>query len=702
MSVLPQGKLSTMRTLFRLFIGFWLIFLGGVVGTMAQDQSKSEQLLSASFKTSNSDSILLLLNLAIQKAYEEGNDDVLIESLVEKGIVYEQGQQGDSSDYYFNLALNKAQNIKLTPIIRAKFHHQYGNHIGNQDEYFKALSHLDTAAQLYLSISDSGSYGDMLSRQGALHDNNGNQGKALRMYLEASKIYEATNDSAVFAGVINNVAIIYKKLGDIEGALEYYNKSIELGIKMNDSLGIAISKLNRGLLYKDLGRYDEALSEVNYSLAQFKKVKMNRGVAIAHHNLSEIYLMMNKTDSVLYHVDASQAIAIGLQYWTVVVSNQIVLAKALKSMGRADISNKSALRAYELATEHGFLEKQEELTSLLAQNYEELGEFETALVYYKKYKQVKDSLLGQESQEQINRLRTEYDLEQKEDDIKGLETINSYQKSLAEKEHKISQFLTVGIFLSLLVIALFFYLYRRQKDLSMVLSEQKSQLTGLNKEKDDLIAMVAHDLRSPLNNIKGLLSLIKDANGAEQEKMIELANESTDVLRTRINQILDVEAINVGKINLKIEEINVSDILTKLVHHITPEAEQKQISFYAHSVKDLNCKADQNYLLQILENLCTNAIKFSKQKSEIYVKVGRHMDHLRFEVQDQGQGIPKVEMKKLFERYAKISTLPTENEKSTGLGLPIVKKYVEAMGGKVWCESEVGVGSTFFFDLPAV
>ncbi|WP_422361919.1 ATP-binding protein [Reichenbachiella sp.] len=690
-----------MRILFRFFIGFWLIFFGGTIEATAQDQSKSEQFLSASFRTSDSDSILLLLDLAIKHANKEDNADVLVESLIEKGIVFEQGQQGDSSDFYFNQALSRAKNTELTPIINAKLHHQFGNHVGNQDEYFMALSHLDTAANLYLSVSDSGSYGDMLSLQGALHDNNGNQGKALRMYLKASKIYEATKDSAVFAGILNNVAIIYKKLGDIEGALEYYNKSIELGNQLNDTVGISISKLNRGMLYKDLSRFEEALSEVYYSLRTFKKEKMNRGAAIAHHNLSEIYLVMNKTDSVLYHIDASQAIAIDLQYWTVVVSNQIVLAKALKSMGRADISNKSALRAYNLAIEHGFLEKQEELTSLIALNYEELGDFELALDYYKKYKQVKDSLLGKESQEQINRLRTEYDLEQKEEDIKGLETINSYQKSLAEKEHKISQFLTVGIFLSLLVIALFFYLYRRQKDLSTILTDQKVQLTGLNKEKDDLIAMVAHDLRSPLNNIKGLLALIKDANGAEQEKMIELANESTDVLRTRINQILDVEAINVGKINLKIEKINVSDILTKLVHHITPEAEQKHISFYAHSVKNLKCMADQNYLLQVLENLCANAIKFSKQKSEIYVKVGTNKDKLRFEVQDQGQGIPKGEMKKLFERYAKISTLPTENEKSTGLGLPIVKKYVEAMGGKVWCESEVGVGSTFYFDLPA-
>ncbi|MEP2026543.1 MAG: ATP-binding protein [Reichenbachiella sp.] len=665
-----------------------------------QSQKKADFYLDQSFETDQTDSILLLLDLAIEYAQTEQNNDALIEALIEKGLEFVRRQDGDSSAYYFKKAIREGEALELSTKIRAKLHHHYGNYIGNQNEYFKALSHLDSAGQLYLSDSDSASYADMCSYEGGLHDNNGNLGKALSKYLEATKIYESINDSSEYAGVINNVAIVYKKLGDFEGALEYYDRSIGWNVKVNDELGLAIALLNRGMLYKDQERYDDALNGVRAGLEAFEKNKMSYAMAIAHHNLSEIHLKLNNLDSVLYHVDKSDIIAIDLQYWRIVVSNQIVLAKALKSMGRPDISNKSALRAYDLASNHGFLEKLEELTELLAQNYESQSEHELALKYYKEYGQLKDSILNNESQEQINRLRTEYDLEQKEEDIKDLEIISNYQRSLAEKEHKISQFLSFGIFLALLVVALFFYLYRRQKDFSMILSDQKTQLTALNKEKDDLIAMVAHDLRSPLNNIKGLLAIIKGSDADDQERMIELANQSTDVLRERINQILDVEAINVGKINLKITDVNVSEILTKLVHHITPEAESKQISFFANSSKELHCTADENYLLQVLENLCINAIKFSRQHSEIFVSVSEQGDHLRFSVQDQGQGIPKSEMKELFARYAKISIRPTENETSTGLGLPIVKKYVEAMKGRVWCESEVGVGSTFFIELP--
>ncbi|MEO9966229.1 MAG: tetratricopeptide repeat-containing sensor histidine kinase [Reichenbachiella sp.] len=662
---------------------------------------KAEYFIDLSFKTDQSDSVMQMLDSALYYAELENNKDVFAETLIEKGEEYVRLKNGDSSSFYFEKGLRYSQKHLVSVPIRAKVFKRYGNHLGRQNQYFVALSYLDSAALLYLSYEDTLSYADAITLKGTVHDNNGNQGKALSSYLEASKIYEHYQDSALYAGIINNVAIVHKKLGDIERALEFYNRSADIHRALKDTMGLAIAQVNRGMLYKDLGQLEKAKTNVRASLSVFEEVKMSYGIAIAHHNLSEIHLLQDNVDSVLFHVDESQKIAINLEYWMIVVSNQIVLSKALRKMGRPDISNKSALRAYELASTNGFMDKLEELTSLLATNYETMDDHRSALRYYKEYKELQDGQLSKESQEQINRLRTEYDVQQKEEDIKDLELINTYQMNLAEKEKKLKHVLEAGIVLAFLVIVLFFYLYRRQRNFAKRLTAQKTQLTALNKEKDDLIAMVAHDLRSPLNNIKGLLGIIKDVSQDERDKMIALANQSTDVLRNRINQILDVEAINEGKINLKIEQVSVSEILTQLTRHISPEADKKQISFYTHSVKDMTCWADENYLLQVLENLCTNAIKFSKPGLEIFVRVTTEGNKITFEVQDQGQGIPKSEIKQLFTRHARISIRPTHNESSTGLGLPIVKKYVEAMGGNVWCESEVDKGSTFYVLLNA-
>lgn len=664
-----------------------------------QDSSKADYFLNQSFETSNSDSKFFYLNKAIEYAQTEGDDDSFVQALVEKALEFERNKKGDSSSYYFEQSIEEARKRQPLKPTLARAYQQYGYMLGHQNQYFPALSYLDTAANLYLSVEDTVAYADVISMKGAVYDNSGSEVKALESYLEASEIYERYNDSIVFAGIINNVAIVYKKLGDFEEALEYYNKSLQLQEEMGDTVGLATSKVNRGLLYKDLNRFDDALDDLRTSLKVFIRKKRNYGVAIAHHNLAEVHLQLNNLDSVLYHVDQSQKIAVDLQYWLTIVGNNIILTRALRSMGRPALSAKTALRGYKMAKEHGLLERQEELAGLLAENYESVKDFPLALKYFKEHKLIKDSLLSTKSQEQINRLRTEYDFQQKEEDIRDLELINSYQATLAEKEEKLKHILVAGIVLLMLALVLFLFLYRRQRKFSKRLSAQKTQLTGLNKEKDDLIAMVAHDLRSPLNNIKGILGIINDADGQEQSRMIELANQSTDVLRNRINKILDVEAINVGKINLKLIEVNVSEVLKQLTHHVSPEAEKKQISFFSHSYKNMTCLADENYLLQVLENLCTNAIKFSGQRSEIHIKVSRQDGKVRFEVQDQGQGIPEDEIERLFIRYAKISTVPTENETSTGLGLPIVKKYVEAMGGSVWCQSKVGEGSTFFVML---
>lgn len=664
-----------------------------------QDGSKANFFLDRSFNVQKSDSIILLLDSAIYYALKENNADIYIESLVEKGLEYVRRQNGDSANKYLQYAVRMSQKNPPAYQILAKAHHQYGSYLSNKNAYETALNHLDSASRLYFSNKDTLSYAKMISLMGGVHDNNGNVGKALECFLESTVIYEKYGELAIHAGIINNVAVIHKKLGDLNGALAYYDKSIMLLADTDDELNLAISRLNRAMLYKDLGKSDLALKEINASLKTFEREERVYSRAVAHHNLAEVHALLNNLDSVLYHVEKSQEIAVELEYWPVIVSNQIILAEALRDMGRYDVSNKSALRAYELASKNGFLEKLATLTELMAHNYEALNNHKSALRYYKEFQQLRDTLLGLESQEQVQRLRTEYDVQQKEDDIKNLELINTYQSTLAAKEEKLKYLLVAGIIFSLLVMVLFVYLYRRQRKLAKRLSIQKNQLAGLNKEKDDLIAMVAHDLRSPLNNIKGLLGIIKDSDETERTMMIELANQSTNVLRNRINQILDVEAINVGRINLKIVDVQVSEILNQLTRHISPEADKKQITFYTNSIKDLACQADENYLLQVLENLCTNAIKFSKQHSEIYVKVTRQGDKIRFEVEDQGQGIPKNEIKKLFERYARISTSPTENESSTGLGLPIVKKYVEAMKGRVWCESEVGKGSSFYVEL---
>ena len=149
------------------------------------------------------------------------------------------------------------------------------------------------------------------------------------------------------------------------------------------------------------------------------------------------------------------------------------------------------------------------------------------------------------------------------------------------------------------------------------------------------------------------------------------------------NQVLDY------KVKLDLEEL-----INKIKNSLQLPIQASKATIYTHlKIKKINTV--KSYIYSIIYNLISNAIKFSGRDSKIYVTLKRNESKIRFEVKDEGPGISKEDKPKLFQKFQKLEARPTDGENSTGLGLSIVKKYVEAMGGLVWCESEQGHGSTF-------
>ncbi|GHN01630.1 hypothetical protein WSM22_31190 [Cytophagales bacterium WSM2-2] len=227
---------------------------------------------------------------------------------------------------------------------------------------------------------------------------------------------------------------------------------------------------------------------------------------------------------------------------------------------------------------------------------------------------------------------------------------------------------------------------------------KNEELLSLNLEKNNLIGIVAHDLKSPLNQIKGLLSLIKMTGKVDEEsgKYLGMMDQSATRLNDMIAKILDVEAIESRQMNLKIETINLSEVLNGVSDRYKNDAIKKNIVIITKIAPNGFAQADRSYAEQVLENLLSNAIKFSPYERSVYVNLDVRENAVVCEIKDQGPGLNEEDKKKLFGKYQKLSAKPTGNEISTGLGLSIVKKFVEAMGGEIWCESEVGNGASFF------
>lgn len=224
------------------------------------------------------------------------------------------------------------------------------------------------------------------------------------------------------------------------------------------------------------------------------------------------------------------------------------------------------------------------------------------------------------------------------------------------------------------------------------------ELINLNLEKNNLISIVAHDLRSPLTQVMSLISLVKMTGKVNEEAAhyLGIMKESVHRLDDLIIKILDVDAIESKQLKLKIENVNLSEICDRVANRYISQASKKDISIVKQIDPSGYAKVDKTYSEQVLENLVSNAIKFSPFNTNVLISLTNQDGKVVFEVRDEGPGLTPKDQKKLFGKYQKLEPRPTGGEISTGLGLSIAKKFVEAMDGEIWCESEKNKGASFF------
>ncbi|MBN2327045.1 MAG: GAF domain-containing sensor histidine kinase [Candidatus Omnitrophica bacterium] len=243
--------------------------------------------------------------------------------------------------------------------------------------------------------------------------------------------------------------------------------------------------------------------------------------------------------------------------------------------------------------------------------------------------------------------------------------------------------------------------------LSIVLEKGRmyEELLELNQIKNKFLGIAAHDLRNPLGVIMGYLKLFSQGYFGElkeeQKVVMTKLQNNCDAMLNLITDMLDVSAIESGKLDLNLQVVDVVQFLDECLKTATHLAKGKSIEMSLQIDSGLpKIIFDPNRIQQVVDNLVTNAIKFSESNTAIQIHTSLQEDEIWISVTDQGQGIPEHELGLIFNPFTKISVKPTAGEKSTGLGLAIAKKMVEAHGGKIWVKSEVGEGSTFTFSLP--
>lgn len=356
------------------------------------------------------------------------------------------------------------------------------------------------------------------------------------------------------------------------------------------------------------------------------------------------------------------------------------------------------------------------------------NEFLKEEAYKNKIADIISKYLGSELYQFIDNA---YDREQlgtyiltKEKEIQLALIKNANLKLEEEKTYKRMLLLGIGVVLLFLMIIMYFF-YNNQKTTKLIISQKdkielqqqdirqkneqlmnrNAQLLTLNEDKNNLVNILAHDLRSPLSNILGLSGIMLNSSAnldEEQKDYLDKIGVTANRMNQMIAKILNPHSLEGKNKTILREEVNIDQLMEDLTSRYIPVATNKNIVIDSQKqTSKLKIETDHMLLFLVLENILSNAVKFSPPNTVVSLQVDKKDDQIIFRISDQGPGFTEEDKQLVFQRFQKLSAEPTGNESSTGLGLSIVKKYVKDLGGKVWLESETGKGSTFFVSLPS-
>lgn len=237
------------------------------------------------------------------------------------------------------------------------------------------------------------------------------------------------------------------------------------------------------------------------------------------------------------------------------------------------------------------------------------------------------------------------------------------------------------------------------------LAETNKKLNLLNEEKNRILGIAAHDLRNPIGTILGYAQLLSQRfhkiSADDMNKFLSVIINSSNFSLNLLNDLLDISKIESGKVQLNYAKVNYIDFVKNIIEQNQIIARQKDITIsFQQETNDFIAQIDVQKIEQVLNNLLSNSIKYSDTGTDVLLKLSISNNFFKTEVIDQGLGIPKDDIPKIFNPFQTTNVKSTAGEKSTGLGLAITKNIIAEHGGEIYVESEQGKGSNFYFLLP--
>ncbi|MCD4795200.1 MAG: tetratricopeptide repeat protein [Bacteroidales bacterium] len=546
-----------------------------------------------------------------------------------------------------------------------------------------------------------------------------NYNKSLTLKLKNSK----NEASFSIANTYANIGEVYYILKEYKKALDFYQKSIEIGQKIKNKIIVSTSLNCIGEVYDAWGNFYKAREYYEASNKIKKEIGDERGIVLTLLSIGNSYKK-------------------SLDYQTALKYYNLSLKKA------------EALKLTIIV---------KDIYENISETYSLSGSFELAYIFQKKFIILKDSIFNENIHKQISELQTKYETEKIEKELQ-VKNLQIEKNNSEIKTQKIIIYSLLFFFLLILVFAHLIRKQYQQKKKANILLEnqnheilekneelfqqkeeiqtQSNELEIINKElekhrnqleqlvrertaelitakekaeesdhlKSAFLANMSHEIRTPMNAIIGFSNLLnKNKLGKDKRKeLISHITHSSDTLLNLINDIIDISKIESGQLEIYKNKCYVNEILDELFNIYEEKTISKlkkniELKFVKKEKEDFALYTDSIRLQQVLINLIDNALKFTEKG---FVEIGYNIkdssnkQDIIFYVKDTGIGLTKPQQKKIFRRFTKLEKERKKLYRGAGLGLSICKSIIELLDGKIWLDSELNKGSTFYFSIP--
>ncbi|GAB5409151.1 MAG: ATP-binding protein [Balneolaceae bacterium] len=564
----------------------------------------------------------------------------------------------------------------------------------------------DTALELSIELNLKPREAEVLNQLGIIASVQGDSPTALEFFLDVLRVREEIGDISGIARIQNNLGILYKNLEDYDRSLQFHLKSLENKKILNDSLGIARSLNNIGEIYQQQRNTNEAKLYFEESLTYMLILDYREGLAAVYNNLGEVFKLEEELGRAIEFHELSLEIEKELGNASGIGFSYLNIASLFLQVNQPDVAIANYLESINYFVQVNDLNGLRNAYKDIATTYADLENFQKSLEYFQLYTSIKDSIVTVESNQKIAELQAEFETEKQKQEINLLNEKALLQEIQLQQEERTRNQLLI-ILLLLATIGVTLYLSNRSKQkINALLIQEKKKVEEAAMLKTQFLSVMSHEIRTPMNAVVGMTNLLVNENPREDQKQyLDTLLFSSNNLLSIVNDVLDYSKVEAGKIVLENIDFRLLYLLSNIHQSFYNQSVQKEVYLkFEHDEKIPEViKGDPTRLTQILNNLISNALKFT-EKGSVIVQVSledqTEKDALvNFKVSDTGIGIPPEKLEIIFESFIQADTEVHRKYGGTGLGLTITKKLVELHKSSIKVVSSLGKGTSFSFSL---